>query len=1031
MDALRKTDYEGWIAVKPDEMTRTPRESAKISLKYFNEVLHPWTMISPMTISNWRAKWIWCAGEERPKNFYLYVRKSFTVESKVTSAFIGLAADSRYYLFVNGTRVARGPTRCDRRWQYYDEWDIAPHLQTGRNVIAALVHHYGEWTFSYMLGRAEFLAEADIKCADGKTVLLATDDSWRVLPAEAWERNLPRMSIQLDFPEIYDARKEVEGWNRQDFDDSRWPLATVLGPVGMEPWPNLVPRDIPAMMETPLQAERVIDLGEVGKATAGYYVDLLRVIWNPDNAVGYLATYVWSPSNGDSEIHAGSQEAIKLWVNDDLVISHLTTRGPAPDQEIVPVHLHKGWNSVLAKIVQGRGQWHFYFRIEGKASNALVYSAEKLGDPKEANQVKPWRLIAPFDSADVAAGFETPFPPEREIDFTKKYPGKNGKEIGWISAGVTQELMLTSVVMSREPRLPLKDAHVENPQGFVKPKSPAIFYPTVEHGCYAVIDFGKEVTGHPTIEIEEARGGEIIDLGYGEILQTPQGEVISPASGQIGIVNADRDGVHYADRYICKPGKQVFQTFDKRAFRHLQIDVRNLTHPLKVGPASILFSTYPVEYKGSFECSDPLLNRIWEVGRWTVQLNMEDAYTDCPWRERGQWWGDARIQALVNYYAFGDLKLMTKGLRQIAQSQNEEGLTWGVYPTDWPGGLLPTFTLIWICSLHDYYFFSKDGDLVRELFPTVDRALKFFERRLSEHDLLRDLPYWVFVDWADVETRGESASINALYHGALLLAAGLADTIGEIGRAKHHRGLAERVQSAMKTHLWDDSISAYRDAIIEGKVLDKVSEQANTWAIVFDVPQPDKFSPIIESVFDPQNDVVRAGLPYFSFYILSAFARAGDYDRALTYIRTNWKRMLDWGATTWWEKWEPTWSFCHGWSAAPTYFLPAEILGVKPAKPGWEEILIHPHPVDLQWATGVVPTPVGNVSVEWKSEKTFEMTVKIPTRARIAVPIHKVAAIAVDGERDRLPIGVSRLEDENGFALFSIQEKGKHQFSSR
>jgi alpha-L-rhamnosidase len=988
-------------------------------------------MNTPQTAtSKWRAKWIWCDGEDRPKNFYLYVRKVFTVESEVASASICLTADSRYHLFVNGTRVARGPARCDRRWQYYDEWDIKPHLQMGRNVIAALVYHYGEWTFSYMLGRGGFLAEADIECVNGRMIHLQTDKSWRALPAEAWERNLPRMSIQLGFPEIYDARKEVEGWNQPAFDDSHWPAATILGSPGMEPWPNLVLRDIPAMMEKPLHAEGVVDTGEVGKPTAGYYVDLLRVIWNPDNAVAYLATYVWSPADGDSEIHAGSQEAIKLWVNNELVVSHLITRGAAPDQEIVPVHLCSGWNIVLAKIVQGRGQWHFYFRIEGNASDALVYSAEKLADLKKANQVKPWRLLAPFDSAEVAKGFETAYPPEREIDFTKTYTGKNGKEISWISAGVTQETMLTSVVMSREARLQLENARIENPQGLIKSKSPTIFYPGAGHGCYAVIDFGKEVTGYPTIEIEEAHGGEVIDLGYSEILQTPQGEVISPASGKIGIVNADRDGVHYADRYICRSGTQAFQTFDKRAFRYLQIDVRNLTHPIKIGPVSILFSTYPVEYKGSFECSDPLLNRIWEVGRWTVQLNMEDAFTDCPWRERGQWWGDARIEALVNYYAFGDLKLMRKGLKQVAQSQNE-GLTWGVYPTDWSGGILPTFTLIWICSLSDYYLFSGDIDLVKELFPAVDRALSFFEKKLGGRSLLRDIPYWPFVDWTDVETKGESASINALYHGTLRVAAGLADTVGDTSKASHYRSLAEELQSAMKTHLWDESISAYRDAIIEDKLLSKVSEQANTWAIVFGVPSKNLFSKIIQAVFDSLKDVVRAGSPYFSFYLLSAFVQAGDYSRALTYIRNNWKRMLDWGATTWWEKWEPTWSFCHGWSAAPTYFLPAEILGVKPAKPGWEEILIHPHPVDLQWAKGVVPAPVGNISVEWKSDENFEMTVEIPTMARVAVPLRQNGVLLVNGKRDRWPVGVSRLEDDGGHAFFRVDEKGTYQFSSR
>jgi alpha-L-rhamnosidase len=979
----------------------------------------------------WLAKWIWCAGEERPKNFYLYVRKRFDIASEVQSADIRLSADSRYHLFINGTRVARGPARCDRRWQYYDEWDIKPHLRIGENVVAALVHHYGEWTFSYMLGRGGFLAEVEIKTTAGKKTIIATDESWRVLPAIAWEQNLPRISIQQGFPEIYDARKEVEGWSHPGFDDSAWQNAKVLGNVGIEPWPRLVPRDIPAMMEKPLNAEKVLDVGEVGKANAGHYIDIQRVVWSPENAIAYLATYVWSPKDGKFEIHAGSQEAIKLWLNSELVISHLVERGPAPDQEIVPVRLRAGWNPVLAKIVQGRGQWHFYFRIEGDGSEALLYSVDRLSDPGEAEQAKPWRLIAPFESDSVAVGFEKPHPPESEIDFNKKYKGKDGNEIAWISAGVSHELMLTSVIMSREPRLPSQKGRIDSVDGLVKRGSAAVIYPGSNEGIYAVIDFGKEVAGYPTIEIHDAEGGEIIDLGYSEILQTPQGDVISPASGKIGIVNADRDGVHYADRYICKPGRQEFQTFDKRAFRYLQVDVRNLKKPLKVGPVSILFSTYPVEYKGSFECSDPLLNKIWEIGRWTVQLNMEDAYTDCPWRERGQWWGDARVEALVNYYAFGDFKLIRKGLKQIAQSQNEEGLTWGVYPTDWPGGILPTFTLIWICSLYDYYLYSADKELVKELLPTVERALDFFEKYLSERDLLCNLPYWVFVDWADVETRGESSSVNALYHGTLRIAAELTEIIGKSDKAKHYRTLAEHVRVAMNTHLWDRPLSAYQDALIDGRVISKLSEQANAWAIVFGVPEPESSSKIVQSVFDSEREVVRAGSPYFSFYLLSAFAKAGLHEKALAYIRSHWKKMLDWGATTWWETWKPTASFCHGWSAAPTYFLSAEILGVNPRKPGWAEILIHPHPAELQWARGSVPTPEGDVNVGWKSEEKFEMTVEVPTAAQVRIPLRKGGSISVNGAEGLLPVGVGRLENENGYAAFSIIKKGKYTFSSR
>ncbi|MEK7249269.1 MAG: alpha-L-rhamnosidase N-terminal domain-containing protein, partial [Bacteroidota bacterium] len=492
----------------------------------------------------WVARWIWCRGEERPKNFYLHVRKALQIVESVQHAFIRVTADSRYILFVNGVQCARGPARCDRRWQCIDRWDITGHLRPGLNVIAALVHHYGEWTFSYMLGRGGFFAEIEVELHDGSMMRLGTDDSWRVKPAEAWERNLPRMSIQLGYPEVFDARKEITEWTDAGFDDSNWENASVLGPAGMEPWPRFVPREIPAMMETPLQAECVIDTGEVGPVSTGHYVDILRVVWNTTHGVAYLATLVWCPAEMDAEIHAGSQEAIRLWLNGQLVISHLVTRDPAPDQEIVPIHLNEGWNTVLAKVVQGEGQSHFYFRIEGTGSDRLIYSPSKNKDNSEA--VNTWWLIAPFESASVERGFETQYAPEKELDFDRCYQGKDGHEIRWISAGVTKESDLTSVIMSRESRMPSQEKGIDNIDGLIGPGTPAVAYPGAKYARYAVIDFGKEVTGYPMIEIDGANGGEIIDLGYSEALQTPEGQILSPVSGRIGIVNADRAGVHNA-----------------------------------------------------------------------------------------------------------------------------------------------------------------------------------------------------------------------------------------------------------------------------------------------------------------------------------------------------------------------------------------------------------------------------------------------------------------------------------------------------
>jgi hypothetical protein len=419
----------------------------------------------------------------------------------------------------------------------------------------------------------------------------------------------------------------------------------------------------------------------------------------------------------------------------------------------------------------------------------------------------------------------------------------------------------------------------------------------------------------------------------------------------------------------------------------MQVDVRALKQPLRLGPVRVLLSTYPVEYRGQFECSDQVLNRIWEVGRWTVQLNMEDAYTDCPWRERGQWWGDARIQALVNYYAFGDLALIGRGLRSVAQSQDAEGWTRGIYPTDWSYAVLPTFSLLWIISLHDYFQYSGDRALPREVFPAVERVIEACERYRAEHDLLRDMPHWLFVDWAPgIDTTGESASVNALYYGALQVAAEIARFLDRPVISRRYATIAGEVRSGMKRILWDDERKCFRENWRDGALSKDISEQANCWAVAFGVVEGDEAVTVMHAITKDRQASVFTGSPYFAFYMLDMFARTGDHTTMLQYVRDRWTRMLDWGATTWWETWEPNVSHCHGWSAGPTYYLQAEILGVRPGLPGWEEIRIEPHPADLSRARGTVPTPHGPVHVEWRKEKGFMLRVEVPHKARVRLP---------------------------------------------
>jgi len=82
-----------------------------------------------------------------------------------------------------------------------------------------------------------------------------------------------------------------------------------------------------------------------------------------EQALAYGLTYLYSPEERQATLLLGSDDGVKLWVNDVLVHTNPAYRGAYPDQDRVSVNLKAGWNKVLIKVLQGAGGWGFYLRI--------------------------------------------------------------------------------------------------------------------------------------------------------------------------------------------------------------------------------------------------------------------------------------------------------------------------------------------------------------------------------------------------------------------------------------------------------------------------------------------------------------------------------------------------------------------------------------------------------------------------------------------------------------------------------------------
>lgn len=228
----------------------------------------------------WTGQWIWDRPSGEDRNVYVYFRRSFSLAQSPAEATVYLTADSRYQIWVNGRFAGRGPVRAPKGRLYYDTYNIAPHLHSGENVLAVLVHQFGDGTEFYIPGRSGLLLDAELRTAPGSTIQrISTDASWRALRSTAWDENSPRENDGNGFLEIFDFRREPAGWNTTGFEDSGWLQPSVIGSHPMEPWPEIVARDIPFLTEGDIRATSIASSGEVVRSVPAQPQSIAEQVW--------------------------------------------------------------------------------------------------------------------------------------------------------------------------------------------------------------------------------------------------------------------------------------------------------------------------------------------------------------------------------------------------------------------------------------------------------------------------------------------------------------------------------------------------------------------------------------------------------------------------------------------------------------------------------------------------------------------------------------------------------------------------------
>ena len=420
----------------------------------------------------------------------------------------------------------------------------------------------------------------------------------------------------------------------------------------------------------------------------------------------------------------------------------------------------------------------------------------------------------------------------------------------------------------------------------------------------------------------------------------------------------------------------------------------------------------------AFASSDEMLDRIWEMCRYSIKATtFAGVYVDGD-RERIPYEADAYLNQLSHYTTDFDV--------QMARDTYDHLMIHGTWPTEWASHM--------VFMAHADWWHTGDRAWIDARYDAL-RA-KLLLERVGEDGLLHSSPENIrhgdIVDWPRGERDGfvftaTNAVVNAFYLRALEMMVEMGRALGRTAAVAEYDALHQRGRAAFQSTLFDPATGLCRD----GVGTDHRSLHANLFALRFGL------------VPDAHRSAVGAWLKtrgmdcsvYVAQYYMEALFQAGAGDRALELMLApgdrSWRHMIESGATISWEAWDlkykPNQDWNHAWGAAPANLLPRFVLGVEPTVPGWAEARVAPQPSGLTHASGRVPTPRGAIEVAWRGGDAFALQLTLPDglAARVILP-------ARDGEtgvtRDGAPVAARRVG-----ATWELSEpvRGSASFSTR
>ncbi|MFP4579564.1 MAG: sugar hydrolase [Candidatus Sumerlaeia bacterium] len=459
----------------------------------------------------------------------------------------------------------------------------------------------------------------------------------------------------------------------------------------------------------------------------------------------------------------------------------------------------------------------------------------------------------------------------------------------------------------------------------------------LDRNAVLVLDMGEYVVGHFSLKVDWIGKNMDAPLRLNLIFAERPCEVAEPLDSS----NCTLSRGWFQDESVTLDILPQHVELPRRyAFRYVRLEVAGCSPAyqpklMDICCHALSSAKAPKDMPDSDTFNAPL-DAIDRISIKTLEACMQTVFEDGPKRDRRLWMGDVRLQALANYATFRNYDLVKRCLYLFAGTANRDGwVSAAIFEAPEVSASAEyclDYAVLFGVTLADYVEASGDNDTGKDLLPVTLRQIELAFGMLSEELNFASIsPWWTFIDWRE-GLHKDTAAVGILAY-ACGRVAGLAEKFGEGGIAEELRAQKQKLTEAILEKLRDPESGLF----VSGPDR-QLSWASQVWMILAEAVDQTEGKRLIELLENREGALTPAG-PYLWHYVAEALVHCGMRKKARALIEDYWGGMVDRGADTFWEVYDPENpklspynnhlmnSYCHAWSCTPTWFIRSGMLG--------------------------------------------------------------------------------------------------------